>query len=68
MKTRYLTVLFIAAGAAGVALGACSTDTSNIDPNVEARLRNNPPGVCTADQIAACPALNVTRCADGLRG
>ncbi|HEY5452333.1 MAG TPA: hypothetical protein VIQ54_26435 [Polyangia bacterium] len=67
MKTRYLNLLFIytAAGAAGVALGACSTDTSNIDPEVDARLRNNLPSACTAEKIAACPAVSVTHCPNG---
>ncbi|HXU03726.1 MAG TPA: hypothetical protein VN903_22325 [Polyangia bacterium] len=65
MKTRHLTAILIVAGAAGFALAACSTDTSNLDPNVAARLRNNLPSACTAETIAACPALEVAQCPNG---
>jgi hypothetical protein len=64
MKTRYLTLFLTAAGAV-FAVGGCSTDTSNLDPNVEARLRNTLPSACTAEQIKACPAVDVTRCPGG---
>ena len=33
MKTRYLTLLLTVAGAAGFAIGGCSTDTSNLVPS-----------------------------------
>jgi len=65
MKTRYLNVVLLAAASAGFGLAACDTGSSTLDPNVEARLRNNLPSACTADQIKACPAVNVTRCPDG---
>lgn len=64
MKTRYL-VLFLSAAGASFAIGACSTSPVNPDPQVDARLRNDLPSVCTADKIAACPAVEVTRCPDG---
>ena len=64
MKTRYL-VLFLSAAGASVAIGACSSSPLNPDPQVDARLRNDLPSVCTADRIAACPAVEVTRCPDG---
>ena len=60
MKTRYLTVFLTAAGAM-FALSACDSGSSTLDPNVEARLRNDLPAVCTAEQIKACPAVEVTR-------
>src|SRR3954469_1649722 len=63
MKTRYL-MLFLTAGGAVFAIGGCS-GSSTLDPNVEARLRNDLPGVCTAAQIKACPAVEVTRCPNG---
>jgi hypothetical protein len=65
MKTRYLTPLLVIAGAASFALGACNTDPTPLDPNVEARLRNNLPAACTAEQIRACPAVDVIRCPGG---
>ena len=64
MKTRYLTVFLTAAGAM-FALSACDGGSSTLDPNVEARLRNDLPAVCTAEQIRACPAAEVTRCPGG---
>ena len=64
MKTRYLTVFLTAAGAM-FALSACDGGSSTLDPNVEARLRNDLPAVCTAEQIRACPAVEVTRCPGG---
>jgi len=63
MKTRYL-VLFLSAAGASFAIGACSSPNT-LDPQVEARLRNDLPTVCTAAQIAACPAIEVTRCPTG---
>ena len=65
MKTRYLLTVFLSATGVVLAVGGCSTDGSNIDPNVEARLRNNLPAACTAEQIKACPAVNVTPCPNG---
>jgi hypothetical protein len=65
MKTRYLLTVFLSATGVVLAVGGCSTDSSNIDPNVEARLRNNLPSACTAEQIKACPAVNVTSCPNG---
>ena len=65
MKTRYLTLLFLTAAGASFGLGACDTGSSTLDPNVDARLRNNLPAACTADQIRACPAIDVTRCPAG---
>ena len=65
MKTRTLLTVFLSATGVVLAVAGCSTDGSNIDPNVEARLRNNLPSACTADKVAACPAVNVTRCANG---
>jgi len=64
MKTRYLTVFLTAAGAM-FALSACDSGSSTLDPNVEARLRNDLPAVCTAEKIMACPAVEVTRCPGG---
>jgi hypothetical protein len=64
MKTRYLTVFLTAAGAM-FALAGCDTGSPTLDPNVEARLRNDLPAVCTAEQIRACPAAEVTRCPGG---
>jgi len=66
MRTRYLTLFLTAAGAV-FALGSagCSTDGSNTDPNVQARLRNQLPSACTADQIKACPAVDVSQCPGG---
>jgi len=63
MKTRTL-VLFLSAAGASFAIGACSSPNT-LDPQVEARLRNDLPTVCTAAQIAACPAIDVTRCPVG---
>jgi hypothetical protein len=63
MKTRYLT-LFLTATGAVFAVGGCS-GSSTLDPNVDARLRNDLPGVCTAAQIQACPAVEVTHCPNG---
>ena len=57
MKTRYLLTVFLSATGAVFAVGGCSTDGSTLDPNVEARLRNDLPAVCTAEQIKACPAV-----------
>ena len=54
MKTRYLTVFLTAAGAM-FALSACDGGSSTLDPNVEARLRNDLPAVCTAEQISGLP-------------
>ena len=54
MKTRYLTVFLTAAGAM-FALSACDSGSSTLDPNVEARLRNDLPAVCTAEKIMAVP-------------
>ena len=64
MKTRYLTVFLTAAGAM-FALSSCDTGSATLDPNVEARLRNDLPAYCTAEQINACPAVQVTRCPGG---
>jgi hypothetical protein len=64
MKTRTL-VLFLSAAGASFAIGACSSSPATETPDVEARLRNDLPNVCTADKIAACPAVEVTRCPDG---
>jgi hypothetical protein len=64
MKTRYLLTLLNVATVAGFALAACDSGSS-LDPAVEARLRNKLPVACTADQIRACPALDVTRCPAG---
>jgi hypothetical protein len=66
MKIRYLTLFLTAAGAVFALGGAgCSTDGSSADPNVQARLRNQLPSACTADQIKACPALDATQCPGG---
>ena len=65
MKTRYLLTVFLSATGVVLAVGGCSPDRSNIDPNVEARLRNNLPAACTAEQIKACPAVSVTQCPNG---
>ena len=65
MKTRYLLTVFLSATGVVLAVGGCSTDGSNLDPNVEARLRNNLPAACTAEQIKACPAVSVTQCPNG---
>src|SRR5262245_59888160 len=65
MKTRYLNVVLLAAASAGFGLAACDSGSSTLDPNVEARLRNNLPAVCTADQLKPCPAVNVTRSPGG---
>jgi len=62
MKTRTLTLFLTAAGAI-FAVGGCGS--SSLDPNVQARLRNDLPSACTADQIMACPALTVAHCANG---
>ena len=62
MKTRYLTLFLTAAGAV-LAVGGCGSST--LDPTVPARLRNDLPTACTAEQIKACSALNVTSCPNG---
>jgi len=63
MKTRYLT-LFLTATGAVFAVGGCGS--SNLDPgSVQARLRNSLPSACTADQVKACPAVDVAQCPNG---
>ena len=62
MKTRYLTLFLTAAGAV-FAVGGCGSST--LDPTVAARLRNDLPTACTAEQVKACPALNVNSCPNG---
>jgi hypothetical protein len=65
MKTRNLTLLFVIAAGASFAFGACGTEPTPLDPTVDARLRNNLPSACTAEKIAACPAVDVVRCPAG---
>jgi len=60
MKTRYLTLTAFAS----LALAACSSAPSSTT-SVEARLRNDLPATCTAEQQKACPAVNVASCPDG---
>jgi hypothetical protein len=64
MKTRYLTLFLTAAGAM-IVFSGCDGNSNTLDPNVQARLRNNLPIACTADQIQACPAVEVARCPAG---
>jgi hypothetical protein len=65
MKTRTLLTVFLSATGVVLAVAGCSTGGGNVDPNVDARLRNNLPAACTAEQIKACPAVAVTACPSG---
>lgn len=60
MKTRHLTLAALTA----LALAACSPAPTSTT-SVEARLRNDLPATCTAEQQKACPAVNVASCPDG---
>ena len=65
MKTRYLNVVLLAAASAGFGLAACDSGSRRSIPTSRRGSATASPALCTADQVKACPAVNVTRCPDG---
>ena len=59
MSTRFLAPALMLLVAAG-----CG-DMTTLDPDVQARLRNDLPAICTTEKQMACPAIDIKACAPG---